>query len=418
MFEDEDGRTCIWVNADNCEECFRRTGQECTEANGLFFSAGGVPTGTGGREHRAAWVGGGEVPPPRPGMRADPGDRQVEIFWDDRAEHEPDYYRGVIDFESYRVWRVVNWQRPEGLNRDQTPPAHLWSLVDEFDIRNFIEPGLAFNVEEHPLGQNTGLEGISYTPVCLSDPKYRGLDEAMREIVANDTQNQIHAIPPVRNPNGVPTPGFELLLPWGYYPAVLDTFFAVTPRIDAPGVVPKRSTRYYHYIDTDIPNGFRAYHAVTARDHSLAWHEGAYYPSGHGVETPPEANYDTSTPHFEAQTPAERSRLGANIYVYPNPVTREALAEFDQQHPTQLDAIGSQIVFANLPRALNTITIYTAAGDLVDTIEHDGTGGSGSAHWNLMSRNGQEIVSGIYLFAVQSHDANFEDFIGRFVVVR
>ena len=239
----------------------------------------------------------------------------------------------------------------------------------------------------------------------------------MREIVANDPQNRIRAIPPVRQANGVPTPGFELLLPWAYYPAVLDTFFAVTPRIDAPGTVPKRATRYYHYVDDEVSNGFRAYHAITARDHNLVLHEGVYKPNGYGVEIPPEANYDTSTPHFDAQTQAERDQLGVNIYVYPNPVTREALAEFDQQHPTQLDATGSQIAFANLPRAHNTITIYTAAGDLVDTIEHDGTGGSGSAHWNLMSRNGQEIVSGIYLYAVQSQGGNFEDFIGRFVVV-
>ena len=35
-----------------------------------------------------------------------------------------------------------------------------------------------------------------------------------------------------------------------------------------------------------------------------------------------------------------------------------------------------------------------------------------------MSRNGQEVVSGIYLFAVQSDDKQFDDFVGKFVVVR
>ena len=44
--------------------------------------------------------------------------------------------------------------------------------------------------------------------------------------------------------------------------------------------------------------------------------------------------------------------------------------------------------------------------------------GAGHASWNLMSRNGQEIVSGIYLYAVQSDDGRFEDFVGKFVVVR
>ena len=62
--------------------------------------------------------------------------------------------------------------------------------------------------------------------------------------------------------------------------------------------------------------------------------------------------------------------------------------------------------------------IFTVAGDLVQTIEHDGRGGFGEATWNLISRNGQEVVSGIYLYVVQSDDDSFEDFIGKFVVVR
>ena len=57
-------------------------------------------------------------------------------------------------------------------------------------------------------------------------------------------------------------------------------------------------------------------------------------------------------------------------------------------------------------------------GDLVETLEHDGTGGVGDVSWNLVSRNGQEIVSGIYLYVVKSEDPRFEDFTGKFVVIR
>jgi flagellar hook assembly protein FlgD len=79
---------------------------------------------------------------------------------------------------------------------------------------------------------------------------------------------------------------------------------------------------------------------------------------------------------------------------------------------------GVRVVFANLPAAHNTIKIFTEDGDLVQTIKHDGTAGYGSASWNLVSRNGQEVVSGIYLFSVQSDNSEFADFIGKFVVVR
>lgn len=85
-------------------------------------------------------------------------------------------------------------------------------------------------------------------------------------------------------------------------------------------------------------------------------------------------------------------------------------------------------MFANLPRSRNTINVYTLAGDLVETIEHDGSrdcpGGDefsdcgGSAFWNLVSRNGQEVVSGIYLYSVESADSRFDRVVGRFAVVR
>ena len=120
----------------------------------------------------------------------------------------------------------------------------------------------------------------------------------------------------------------------------------------------------------------------------------------------------------EALTAEERARTGPNIYVYPNPATRAAVAEFQQLSPNSDDPTGVRVAFANLPRARNTIRIYTEDGDLVQTLLHDGTGGYGQATWNLVSRNGQEIVSGIYLYAVQSDDDRFEDFIGKFVVVR
>ena len=39
----------------------------------------------------------------------------------------------------------------------------------------------------------------------------------------------------------------------------------------------------------------------------------------------------------------------------------------------------------------------------------------GQARWNLISRSGQDIVSGIYIFTVESREGNQR---GRFVVIR
>ena len=68
-----------------------------------------------------------------------------------------------------------------------------------------------------------------------------------------------------------------------------------------------------------------------------------------------------------------------------------------------------------LPRARCRIRIWTVAGDHVATIDHDGTKGLGQAAWNLVSRNGQEVASGIYIFTVESPLGNAR---GRFVVIR
>ena len=43
------------------------------------------------------------------------------------------------------------------------------------------------------------------------------------------------------------------------------------------------------------------------------------------------------------------------------------------------------------------------------------TAGSGQASWNLISRNGQKIVSGIYLFSV---DTDLGREVGKFVIIR
>ena len=87
-----------------------------------------------------------------------------------------------------------------------------------------------------------------------------------------------------------------------------------------------------------------------------------------------------------------------------------------------------QVTFMNLPRTKGTIHIYTISGDLVKDIIFDGrppadlqyakdsvTGGQGSVPWNLISRNGQKIVSGIYLYSV---DTELGKQVGRFIVIR
>ncbi len=428
-----DTRLCAMFNMDNCFECIRQLGPDCTafalqDSLWTCNKETGNPsgcTGVGGNETRVSWMVG--MAPPPPGMRLWPTDSQVHVFWDNRSELEPDIRLQRIDFESYRVWRADNWTRPFGSSVSNGPGADLWQLIAEFDeinnqVLSYDLPGGGVVRDTVALGPNTGLVGIEYVPVVLSDPRFVGLAEAMRGVIDNDPEGNLTQRPVLRNSRGTVIPEYYGIATWESYPDVLDTFFMITPRAAdiINGVVEKKSTRFYEYIDQGIHNGFVYFYSVTATDHALLPGDGddAILPVGPGLSGDPGSSFTHTTAGTVAQTAEERNTEGANIYVYPNPATRDALEDYQQMLPNGDDPTGVRVTFTNLPAAPSTIHIFTIAGDLVQSIDHDGTGGIGHVSWNLMSRNRQEITSGIYLYAVQTDHSGFEDFKGKFVVVR
>ncbi len=437
-----DGRTkqCAMFNMDNCFECARQLGYicgpedfkdppkwTCNDPNASDEQLAGC-TGVNGLETQIHWLVG--MAPPPPGLRLWPADSRVHVYWDDTSEITKDIRLQKIDFESYRIWRADNWDRPFGSSLVNGPESSLWQLIAEYDVvDSFVTyrevDGVTY-IDTIPLGANTGLEPIEYRPRVLDDPRFEGLAEAMQQVVDGDPENQLIKRPDLRDADGAEIPEYSVLLPWESYPDVLDTFFAVAYRApnDTLGIREKHSTRYYEYIDRDIHNGFIYFYSVTASDHTML-PEGTRiggtvnrFPTGPGLVGDPGSSFTYAVPGGKSQTPEERERFGANIYVYPNPATRDALAEYQQLFPNGDDPTGVRVTFTNLPAAHNTISIYTVSGDLVQTLIHDGTTGQGHISWNLMSRNGQEIVSGVYLYSVQSDDDRFDDFIGKFVVVR
>ena len=165
----------------------------------------------------------------------------------------------------------------------------------------------------------------------------------------------------------------------------------------------------YRYVDRDVLNGFDYLYAVSTE-----------YLGGvpHGGD--PAAGYDRvrlSSPlivTFEDRvTPRTESvATGSRVTVVPNPY--RGSAGWDRP-PTFGDALPRHVDFMHMPKAIATIKIFTLAGDFVAQIVHDGTNGDGEASWNLISRNGQEVESGVYLFAVDSPQGHQ---IGKFVIVR
>ncbi len=162
------------------------------------------------------------------------------------------------------------------------------------------------------------------------------------------------------------------------------------------------------YRDSDAAalNGFDYVYAMsTAMDMPYVDALGA--PRVRRVESPIVASFE------QRVVPHEAARAAAgSVWVVPNPF--RANASWDRP-VVPGDPLTRHIDFLGLPRAKSTIRIYTVAGDFVAQLDHDGRSGDGQAAWDLISRNGQDVESGIYVFSV---DSNLGHQLGHFVVIR
>jgi hypothetical protein len=168
----------------------------------------------------------------------------------------------------------------------------------------------------------------------------------------------------------------------------------------------------YEYILRNLLPSQLYYVAVTAFD---------YGSPGHGLgalETKPSANMVAEYPQNSAGAAEEK---GLNVIVYPNPYRidgryREIGFEGRGMENLPDDRVRA-IHFTNLPHKC-TIRIFSLDGDLVREIKHDTQAGDQqSMHetWDLITRNTQEAVAGIYYYSVES---NLGNQVGKFVIIK
>jgi hypothetical protein len=238
-------------------------------------------------------------------------------------------------------------------------------------------------------GEDTGLEHLRYEPLTriLTPEQKRDYIDTLRRFI-------------IENPDAEPP------CPPGVSSAVCDTLVALArAEVRAPG-----GRQYYCYVDRSVHLGRPYFYSVVAFDHNL---DGGRLSAG--IAGVPSSNFtyveplSSSTEAYETPT--------RPIYVVPNPATRETMAAWALD-PTNDDPSGVKVEFRNLPRSTGTIRIYTLAGDLVIAIPFDGRNGIGTVKWDLVSRNGQDVTSGVYLYSVDIDNGNFERVIDKFTVIR
>jgi hypothetical protein len=394
---------CKYVNAD-CEE-EKKTG---------------IDTGVEGKECLIHWLIG--TAPPPPNMRLIAKEGQVDILWDNRSETSPDLRLNVIDFESYRIWRADNWTRPFGTDVNTGPGGDLWALLAEYDLAG------------NHIGSDTGLESIRYQPSIpdravqyyrewyrahpfLAPPDLPGftvdqLDTA--QALARGVRYYRYTDPPFLRggcgPNGDQ--------PCTAGPCPAD---GKCPTVDTPnGPAGARCNRQgLCQATTPAPHsGAHYFYAVTATDHKVDFGAGgALTATGPGLAGDPSSNFIYLNPPTDATPREQAGDLESDIYVVPNPATPTSMKPWTLE-PNNEDPTGVKIEFHHLPKSTGKVTVFTLAGDMVKELQFDGTSGNGSLAWDLVSRNGQDVTSGVYLFSVEADDTSFKRFVGKFVVIR
>ena len=331
---------------------------------------------------------------------------------------------------------MADWQRPVG---SAGPSEADWTLIGEF--RKFEYRTATAPIDRNYTVDNAGvkscpeifipnyldpvtkLRGPAKVPICLD----RGdlWDRQSGEIIKADTTAG----------NGHPE------LP-GCVKNALGNCEAVDGCIvhrDPCEAQINRETRVrypigeYRYVDREVKNGFVYFYSVTAFDSTTAL----------GRTT--ELGGRRSAVEAEGVVPQSGTKKGRNVWVVPNPYRGYARisdrpSTWDLT-PNASDPTGTHVDFLGLPPSKWLIKIFTVSGDLVTEIRSedsvnesvrpsitDNNGAArpgynrqqdnandGQARWNLISRNGQDIVSGIYLFTVESGEGTQR---GRFVVIR
>ncbi len=344
------------------------------------------------------------APPPNPDLKLTAGNKQVTIAWDNLSEITPDPSSHMLDFYAYRLWKASNFTRPVG---SAGPSDDLWALLAELKGFDSLRP-LRDSIDTNHDGVPDSL--VLKYPMLVNTQTGEEIPPADIAPCAVGTTLNNGECPPAS-----PTPGDTAYFegPREYPSATGSTL------LEPHYKVPIYPVGRYQYVDKNVLNGFVYFYSVTAKDST-----GQRDVLG-GRGTLAEQEGRRSAVESDGVTPqaATQAATGSGkVYVVPNPYRGHAQWDLT---PDAADPTGTHVDFFNMPAGAWTLRIFTISGDLVQTIRSTDvqTNGrlqkenaaDGEATWNLISRNGQDVVSGIYLFSVESKSGTQR---GKFVIIR
>jgi hypothetical protein len=329
----------------------------------------------------------GASPPPPPRLKVIPDFGRLRIRWNGEiTENFVDVFSGQKDFEGYRVYYGED-------NR-----ASDYVMLSTYDRENYniytFDASLKrWNLSDRPVSIDSikMMFGRDFDPNLYTRPEESFIRAAVAYYFVPQDWNQdnlsdplaIHRVYPNADPsdsNDINEDGFH------------------------------RFYEYEYFIE-DLQPSKPYYVSVTAFDY------GSRKYSMSSLESSPNLNAVLAYPLPTADT-VEAKGLG--VSVYPNPYRIDggyARVGYENRDRTKSAERSRSIHFYNLPKVCK-IRIYTLAGDLVQEIDHyEPDGGPTAQHerWNLLSRNTQAVVTGIYIWHVQSE---MGEQLGKLVIIK
>ncbi len=361
------------------------------------------------RECDTVWYAGdgvpdcrGAAPPPAPSFRLDsPAEGTIRVRFNGiRSETTRDVFSHEIDFEGYRVYfgrddressfsLAVSYDREDYNKYVWDERHHEWALLDT----------------PYPIDSLRCLYAASCDD-SLFDPL--GYTRGHPYVKPGFPDSLFYFAPQDYNASALDNPdGLRKVYPDQPYPSSLNPDSA-----GADELTPEGTFKYfeYEYVITGLLTSVPYYVNVTAFDF------GSPKAGLASLESSRTNDAQQIFPTVGEAAPGERK-----IVVYPNPYRidggyRSAGYEGRQEVDRPDDRV-REIHFANLPNRC-TIRIYTLDGDLVREIYHDRPAGSGDADhdsWNLITRNTQRIVSGLYYWTVEDDQGQVT--IGKLAII-
>ena len=340
----------------------------------------------------------GPPPPVPPFVRFTASPGKVAIRWNGKETEEGlDPFSFQKDFEGYRVYMGAKLVLSE------------FALLTSYDRKNFnrIRLNTGFDPARWELSENPfTLDSLKTIYGQDFDPgQYTSTADSLPWVDDDGTTTAYYFTPQDFNRDVLDEPGGMYKL----YPNAEKGDMVWVPELN------DSVDAYYEYefTITGLLASQPVYMAVTALDF------GNPATSLAPLESSPLANAIQIYPvNSSDRVVAEK----LNVTVFPNPYRIDGgyfTAGYERLEGNITDEEHARrIHFANLPSKA-TIRIYTLDGDLVRELQHPAGAplqeGESMMAWDLITRNTQAAVSGIYLYSVESELGNQ---IGKFVIIK